>query len=224
MVTVTTDTLIDSCNIPKNKSKIIPNGVDTRLFRDYGKIKREELNLNGFIVGYVGVLREWVDLMPVFMALKDLNKDIKMLVVGKEGQFERNVYLAKQCGVADRVIFTGMVPYSQVPAYISAMDACLIPFQRGAISENALPLKLFEYMACSRPVISTELTGVKKVAGNEVLYANCIDDYKKIILMLYNDQELMNNLGLSGRKFVETGYNWSNIVERLEKVLINTAG
>jgi len=141
-VTVTTDALMRSCNIPDNKCEVIPNGVDTTLFRNYGDTK-EELDIEGFVIGYVGVLREWVDLKPVFLALKDLDAEITMLVVGKEGRFDENVDLAKRCGVRTRVVFTGMVPYAQVPRYISAMDVCLIPFGRGAISENALPLKLF---------------------------------------------------------------------------------
>jgi len=141
-VTVTTDALMRSCNIPDNKCEVIPNGVDTTLFRNYGDTK-EELDIEGFVIGYVGVLREWVDLKPVFLALKDLDAEITMLVVGKEGRFDENVDLAKRCGVRTRVVFTGMVPYAQVPRCISAMDVCLIPFGRGAISENALPLKLF---------------------------------------------------------------------------------
>lgn len=222
-ITVTTDTLIDSCSIPKNKSKVISNGVDTELFRDYGNAKREELNLDGFIVGYVGVLREWVDLEPVFTALKGLNSDIKMLVVGKEGRFKENIDLAERCGVADRVKFTGMVPYSQVPEYISAMDACLIPFRRGAISENALPLKLFEYMACNKPVISTELPGVKKAAGDNVLYANNTEDYKNRILELYKKEQLRHEMSRSGRRLVELSYDWAKIVEVLEKTLNEVA-
>jgi len=117
-------------------------GVDTTLFRNYVDTK-EELGIDGFVIGYVGVLREWVDLKPVFLALKDLDAEITMLVVGKEGRFDENVDLAKRCGVRTRVVFTGMVPYAQVPRCISAMDVCFVPFGRGAISENALPLKLF---------------------------------------------------------------------------------
>ena len=219
IVTVTTGRLIDTYNIPISKSEVIPNGVDIELFRDYGTVKREELKLNGYILGYVGVLREWVDLRPVFMALKNLNKNIKMIVVGHEGGFDENVSLAKQCGVADRVIFTGIVPYSQVPKYISAMDVCLIPFYRGAISESALPLKLFEYMACKRPVITTELSGVKRAVGDIVLYANNEDEYKTQINKLYSDKELALNMGRCGRKFVESDYNWRDIVGKLERKL-----
>ncbi len=222
-VTVTTDTLIDSYCIPNNKSKIIPNGVDTELFRDYGFAKREELKIDGFIIGYVGVLREWVDLKPLFIALSKLNKDIKMLVVGREGRFKENVDLARQCGVSDRVIFTGMVPYSQVPEYISAMDVCLIPFKRDAVSENALPLKLFEYMACKRPIISTHLPGVMNAVDNGVIYADNAKDYESRIHELYDDERLRHDMGCSGRRLVESSYDWTGIVGKLENVLVKAS-
>jgi len=161
---------------------------------------------------------------PVFHALKDLDDGIKMVVVGKEGQFKENVELAKKCGVSDRVTFTGMVPYSQVPKYLSAMDICLIPFKVNAISENALPLKLFEYMACEQPVISTELPGIKTVAGNKVLYASDKDKYIEKIEELYKNEELMREMGKTGREFVEGDYSWGRIVARLEDVLFWAAG
>lgn len=217
-VTVTNEILKETYNIPDEKCEVIPNGVDTNLFKDYGDTK-EELSLDGFIIGYVGVLREWVDLEPVFLALKDLDKEIKMVVVGKEGRFEENVELAKRCGVSDRVILMGMVPYSQVPKYISAMDICLIPFKVNAISQSALPLKLFEYMACKKPVISSEILGVKRVVGDKVLYASTRDEYREKILKLYRDEELRLKMGEEGRKLVEKNYEWGRIVEKLEYLL-----
>lgn len=218
-VTVTTDMLKIAYSIPGGKCEVISNGVDTNLFRNYGNAK-EELGLDGFIIGYVGVLREWVDLEPVFGALKDLDAEIKMVVVGKEGGFNENVRLAKKCGVSDRVTFTGMVPYSQVPKYISAIDVCLIPFKKSRISESALPLKLFEYMACGKPVISTELPGIKNVAGEKVMYATNEKEYKERIAELYKNEELRHEMGKSGREFVAENYNWEKIVERMERTLL----
>lgn len=218
-VTVTTETLKRTYNIPNGKCEVIPNGVDTNLFRNYGDTKNE-LGLDGaFIIGYVGVLREWVDFEPVFRALKGLDDDIKMVVVGNEGRFDENVRLAKKYGVSDRVMFTRMIPYSQVPRYISAMDVCLIPFRQNAISKNALPLKLFEYMACEKPVISADLPGVKAVADTNVMYAENEDEHKEMIGELYKDEDLRRAMGKAGRKFVEENYNWEMIVERMECLL-----
>jgi len=147
-----------------------------------------------------------------------------MVVVGKEGQFKENMELAKNYGVYDRVTFTGMVPYSQVPKYISATDICLIPFKRGAISENALPLKLFEYMACEKPVLSTDLPGVRAIAGDKVMYVANYREYKEKIMELYKNDKLRREMGKIGRKFVVENYNWEKIVRKLEDMLLTVGG
>jgi glycosyltransferase involved in cell wall biosynthesis len=154
-VTYTVNSLRDSCGIPPNKSELIPNGVDTELFRKYPSDElRKELGINNsFVVGYVGLLREWVDLEPLFIAVKQLNEklDIKLLIVGGGIGYEKNIELAEKHDLLKKkVIFTGTVPYTQVPKYISCMDVCVIPFKLDAVSQNSLPLKLFEYMACEK--------------------------------------------------------------------------
>lgn len=222
-ITLTTENLGITYCIPQLKYDIVPNGVDTALFRDRGAGVRAELGIEGFIVGYVGVLREWVDLEPVFTALKALDPQIRLLVVGKEGRFEENVRLAGRLGVEERVIFTGQVPYSAVPKYISAMDVCLIPFRAGAVSENAVPLKLFEYMACEKPVISTNLSGIRKIAGEKVLYASGKNEIQDCILKLYRDEELRIRMGKDGRRFVEENYDWSCIAAKMEEILLSVA-
>jgi glycosyltransferase involved in cell wall biosynthesis len=219
-ITLTTDTLRKTYDIPENKSEIISNGVDTNLFRDHGAAMKEELGLNCFILGYVGVLREWIDLEPIFSILNELNNEIKMVIVGKEGRFKENKELAKKYGLEDRVIFTGMVPYSQVPKYISAMDICLMPFRKSAVSESAVPLKLFEYMACEKPIISTRLSGIEKVAQDKILYASNKEEYKAKITTLFEDDILRKKMGMEGRRFVEENYDWERIAGRMEKIML----
>lgn len=229
-ITFITNSLKDSYNIPQNKAEFIPNGVDTALFESHPPEQlREELNLKqDFVIGYVGILREWVDFEPVFAAVKSLEKeypDIKILIIGEEGGFKENKDLAGRYGLLDRVIFTGTIPYGQVPKYIACMDICLIPFKLDAVSESSLPLKLFEYMACEKPVISTKLKGIVEAVNDKVLYAsNNSREYESKIIELYADEELRRRMGLEGRKFVEKNYNWSKIVDKLEKVLLGLGG
>lgn len=100
------------------------------------------------------------------------------------------------------------------------MDVCLIPFKRGAISKSALPLKLFEYMACERPVISTRLPGIEAVAGDRVLYAESVEQYKEKILYLYENERFRRAMGSTGRAFVEKNYDWAKIAGMIERLLI----
>lgn len=222
-VTVTTPYLINRYGIPANKSKVIPNGVDLELFRYLGPEKRGLMGLDGFVIGFVGALREWVNLEPVLEALQRLDEEIKLLVVGKGLQQEKCIVMAEKYGLKNRILLTGTVPYKDVAAYISAMDVCLVPFKKFTVSEYALPLKLFEYMACQRPVISTELLAVKDAVDNNVLYANTSKDYEEKILQLYNNESLREEMGKRGRKLVESRYKWSKIVKELENMLIKFA-
>lgn len=219
-VTLTTPEIGDNYNIPPEKTEIIPNGVDTQNFRYYENSK-EVLGLDGFIVGYVGVLREWVNLEPVFQALQSLEHDIKLLVVGSEGKLRENMELVRKYGVVDRVIFTGMVPYSAIPKYVSAMDVGLIPFNLSKVSHNASPLKLFEYMACEKPVISTEIDSLKSKFPKEILYTKNNEDYVSKIKMVYEDHLLSKRLGKGGRKIAEE-HNWEHITTKLEEVLLKS--
>ncbi len=218
-VTGISNTLRDSCSIPNGKFEFISNGVDTRLFRKVeGDLKHKLILEDYFVLGYIGVLREWIDFKPVYSAIRNFG-NVKLLIVGEEGALKENKELVRKHKVEDKVIFVGTVPYAEVPKYISAMNVCLIPFKQNAISQNSLPLKLFEYMACEKPIISTKLKGVVKTTGNRVLYANSTEDYVTQIKNLISNSDLMEELGGNGRKFVTQNYEWSRITKRLETVL-----
>jgi glycosyltransferase involved in cell wall biosynthesis len=217
-VTCISKSLQNSYGIPDSKFELISNGVNTSQFKKLTSDLKSELDLEDFFVlGYVGVLREWVNFKPVYEALKDI-KAIKLLIVGEEGLLKENIELAKSCGVADKVIFTGNVPYAFVPEYISAMDCCLIPFNQSKISQNSVPLKLFEYMACEKPVISTQIPGVMEVAGCRVLYADTAEEYREQITNLISSDNMSERLK-SNRNFVVNNYDWKSIGQHIETVL-----
>lgn len=220
-----TDSLRDSYHIPQDKFELIPNGVDTGLFKSYPSEQlRQSLGIGtGFVVGYVGVLREWVDFEPVFAAIKQIDQDkhnMKVLIVGEEGGITKVENLAKKYQVLDRVIFTGTVPYTKVPEYISCMDVCVVPFKEIKMADDAIPLKLFEYMACRRPVISTR---TMSAVQDRIIYAPNAKEYENRIGELYRNSNLRVKLGTEGRKFVEQNHSWEKLVQRLERVLMEAA-
>lgn len=217
-ITLTNKLLANIYSIPQNKYRILSNGVDLSLFK-YNKNAKEVLNLGDeFIIGYVGVLREWVNLEPLFKSLKNLNFDVKVLIVGKEGNFEHNIKLAKKYRVSDIVKFTGTVPYSKVPLFISAMDVCLIPFHLNHISNSAVPLKLFEYMACEKPIISSKIEAIDKKYGDQIISVSTSEEYVEILTKLYENPRLTKSMIKKGKKMVKN-YDWKNICKDLEKIL-----
>ena len=167
-----------------------------------------------------------MDFEALFTAVSELRKslDIKMLIVGGGIGYEENIKLAEKYGLQENIVFTGTVPYSQIPKYISCMDTCVIPFKLDSVSQNSLPLKLFEYMACEKPVISSRVEGIMAAVNNNVLYASSAEEYKSKILELSNNEDLREKLGSEGRKIVEREYDWSRIASELEQLMYEVRG
>ncbi len=214
---------------PPYKAVVIRNGVDVELFSPrQSQTLREKLGIgNDFVVGFVGTMREWVEFEPVFAAVSRLSAehpDIRILIVGEEGGLDKIKHSAQKFGVLDKTIFTGTAPYRLVPEYISCMDVCLIPFAKhkgmDAGEEGYCPLKLAEYLACEKPVISTQKTSMPE---GIVAYASTAEEYYDRILMLYNNPQLRSEMGLQGRKIIQSSYTWSNSASMLEQVLMEAA-
>jgi len=222
-VTYTTASLREVHNLPENKARCVPNGVDTDLFfpRDPRQLRTELGLSDAFVVGYAGGLKSFIDLEPAFKALRSLQgiMEVKMLVVGEEGDFKRNVALAAKYGLADRVVFTGFVPRLDLPRLMSAMDVCLVAKTVLPATDRMLPPKLLEYMACEKPVISTPLRGVIDAVGNRVLYADDAATLRQHILELSSDECKRQELGGRGREFVQQHFSWRKILLDFDEVV-----
>lgn len=214
---------------PASKSLVIPNGVDVGLFRPRSpQTMRQKLGIDeDFVVGFVGTMREWVDFDPVFAAVSQLNAqcpDIRTVIVGEEGGLNDTINSARKFGVLHKTIFTGTIPYKLVPEYISCMDVCLIPFAKhkgmDAGEDGFCPLKLAEYLACEKPVISTQKTSMPE---DTVLYASTVEEYEDRLLKLYNNPQLRREMGLKGRNIIQNSYTWSSSASMLEKMLLEAA-
>lgn len=224
-VTYVTQHLRDSYPTLQGKAEILPNGTDTRLFTGRPvRHLRKKLGIDDkFVIGYVGTLREWVDFKPVFAAvsqLYDKYPDIRLLIIGEEGGFDRIKKLADSNQILNRITFTGTVAYAQVADYISCMDVGVIPFEETGMAEEPCPLKLFEYMACEKPVISSR---TMSVARDKVLYATNTEEYKSRIVELYESKELRTRLGKEGRRFVEQHHSWQKLAADMENVLLGVS-
>jgi glycosyltransferase involved in cell wall biosynthesis len=57
----------------------------------------------------------------------------------------------------------GPRPYSELPAYLSAMDVGLIPFQQDPVTYHADPIKAYEYLASGLPVVATDLPALRRL-------------------------------------------------------------
>lgn len=216
-------------NISKNKIHIIENGTNIDLFRpmDVNEIKKKlNFNLNYNYICFVGHLVYWQGLENLIQAAPLVIKacsDARFLVIGDGVMKNEWMQLARRLDVFDRFIFTGSVPYEHVPMYINASDVCVAPFITARNAKIGLsPLKIYEYLACGKPVVASSIPGVidlltKSKCGIAVTPEN-IHELSDAILKLLQDDKLGKQMGRNGKIYVVENNSWANVTKKIEHV------
>lgn len=215
------NTLITEMGLQTGDPEILvaPNGVELERYHDLPSPaeSRKELGLpEGFTVGYTGHFYAGRG-MNLMAALAEELPDIQFLWVGGEPE---DVALWKKrlqsTGVSN-ITLTGFVDNAILPRYQAASDVLLMPYGTavagsggGDTSEVASPMKMFEYMAAGRAIISSDLPVVHEVL-NEDMAVFCppenIEIWKTTLLDLRGDEEKRRGLGDAARDAVKD-YTW----------------
>jgi glycosyltransferase involved in cell wall biosynthesis len=158
---------------------VAPDGVDLQRFQNpLSKTQaRTALGLSEgapWIV-HAGHLYEGRGGEELVRALTQIPAARLLFAGGKSADVERVRAVAAAQGLADRVRFEGMVPNGRIPLYLWAADVLVMPYtSRTPIMGSISPMKMFEYMAAQRPIVSTDFPTLREVlrdGENAVLVA-----------------------------------------------------
>jgi glycosyltransferase involved in cell wall biosynthesis len=86
--------------------------------------------------------------------------DVKLLLIGGGEQEKELLALVSELELNDRVIFTGFVPYVQLPKYLRISDVAINPLKISTVASVAFPHKVLQYLATGLPVVSSRLDGL----------------------------------------------------------------
>ena len=107
------------------------------------------------VAGFVGSIERWVDTEMLAQVAEALPQ-VHFVMAGPV----RHAALVGALAGRPNVRLLGWLPYAAVPALIGTFDVCLIPFRPGVISASADPLKVYEYCALGKPVLSSVRLGL----------------------------------------------------------------
>lgn len=222
--------VVEQYRVRPQRVAVIPNGANVQKFRPLDKARcRTELDLNpdDYYVCFVGALASWQGVDVLVESAKILVSQLRtvtVLVVGDGAMKPELVGRANELGVADRVRFVGTVSYDKVPTYIGASDLCVAPF---GTSKPASPLKVYEYLACERAVVTSGIAeATDLVAENEcglVFPAGDAEELAKAITRLLGDPDLCRRMGERGRKLVCEHYSWRATARKVMDVILQVA-
>ena len=211
----------------------LPSGVDTQRFSpsvEQGLMvrRRHAIAEGAPVVVCISrlVRRKGQDMlirsMPAVLAS---NPEAKLLIVGDGPQREALSDLARECAVADSVIFAGKVSYEDLPAYYSAADVFAMPARtRGAgLDVEGLGIVYLEAQACGVPVVAGESGGAPETVLDGqtglVVDGTSARAVAHGLLTILGDRGLAVTMGRRGREYVEAEWTWDAMSARFRKIL-----
>ena len=196
--------------ISKDRIQTVYNGIDLKSFTSYNTkhaICRESIGVSDddFVIVYNGRINEEKgisELIEAMLLLKG-HTTIKLLIIG--GTFFGNTksedrFVCSLKGkikeIEDRCVFTGFIPYSQVPLYLRLADIAVLP----SMWDEPFGLTIVEAMAAGLPLITTQSGGIPEICEGVATIINkdnIVNNLVSAILDLYNNTEKRKQMSIA---------------------------
>jgi len=229
--------LVTRFHVSPSRVEIVGNGVDPEKFfplRDPALLndwrRRLGIEEKDRVIGFVGNLAPWqgMDIL-IESALRLLSRmeRLKFLIVGDGVMKPRLLTRVTEQGLGRAFIFTGMMPYETVPVLINVADICVAPFIARRNKETGVsPLKVFEYLACGKPVIASRIEGLEVIERTGVgilVEPQDSADLERALFKLLNDPQLCKEMGRRGLGVAREEFRWESRVATIEHLLTGLA-
>ena len=229
-VTCTTNAFINTVvkrGVMPEKTVLIPNGADLQLFRPLAgeSMRNPGEGIKPFVVLYSGLLgiKHGIEVILDAAELLKNHSDIKFVFIGngarsaslRQMQAEKNL---------QNVEFLGEKPLNEVPQAIANSDICVTSLLAETYLEKIIPVKIFEYMACAKPVVASiagEGAAILTLSGAGIVTApGDAQALADAILKLRSEPQLRADMSARGLDYVTRNYSREVAAERLESVFL----
>jgi glycosyltransferase involved in cell wall biosynthesis len=225
VIAASTATFNEVHNIVDNAEKIhfIPNGVDLQRFNPNINFAylREKLGFSKGVVIFTLRSHEPVYGLEYFIKAASIVAEQRsnvFFVIGGDGSLKKyHEKLAEELGLSKKMIFTGRISRDEVPYYYCLSDVVVVPSV-----QEAFGITVSEAMACGKPVIGSNLGGIRDQivdghTGFLIEPRNPLKIAEKILLLADNPEEA-KRLGLNGRRLVEEKFDVEKRIDRIISV------
>lgn len=193
----------------------VPNGVDFIHYnKEYSLVNRDIADIKKPVIGYIGIIQEKVDL-DLVQYLAEKNSDKSIVLVGPIWDEQASAY--KDLVKYPNVHFLGYKSYEEAPMYIQQFDVAMVPHRTTEFSASTNPMKVYEYLACGKAVVSTANVGIDNVE-DMVAVAQGYEEFNQLIkeALSSNSEDKI----LARQEFAKK-YSWHNMVEKMLEFIKN---
>lgn len=201
---------VRTININDNKCIVVHNGIDTKTFnKEVSPAYIPSINNEDFVLLFSGRINNEKGIIELISAMNIIGRDypIKLLVLG--GSFYgitdiANPFISKLRKMAepvkDKIIFTGFIPYKEMPNYLKLADVAVLP----STWDEPFGLTMSEAQAMGLPIITTRRGGIPEVVSEKNAIMLDTDEHfvknlADAILDLYEHPEKRANMSLASQ-------------------------
>jgi glycosyltransferase involved in cell wall biosynthesis len=198
---------------------VVRNGPDLARFRPAEPdpaLKRGR----PYLIGYLGIMgpQDGIDhALRALAWLRGRRDDWHAVFVGEGEVLDEMRALARELGIEEHVEFAGWRYDDDIRTILSTCDACLVPDPPSPLNDASTMIKVAEYMAMGKPVVSYDLVESRFSAGAAAVYAAPGDtsDLGAQLDALLSDPQRREQMGAAGRERVRDVLAWEHAVPNL---------
>jgi glycosyltransferase involved in cell wall biosynthesis len=214
LLVVTATTLLERYGQLAKRAVQIPNGFDASRFDGSDELDPPSLleSVPRPIIGFVGTLFTFLD-FELLERVALAHHDKSLVLVGPvettaQRKVARLLRLPNVHHVDDQ-------PQAAVPLFLAQFDVCLNAFLAGRAADSVIPLKVFEYLAAGKPVVSTPMRALEQEpAAEQICFAGTPEQFCAAVVRCVADSSAAAR---RARREAVADYCWERLFSRLDK-------
>jgi glycosyltransferase involved in cell wall biosynthesis len=217
-VIVTHPSLLRSKTVRDRQPVLVPNGADINHFARAGapgtRPAAAVAALPRPVVGFHGWIQYWIDFDLIAHSARK-HPEWSFALIGPVEPLAR---VDKVRGLTN-VHFLGKQPYERMPEFLAGFDVCINPFVLGELADAVSPIKLYEYLASGKPVVSVDMPAAREFSDLITLVRTPEQFVRALEDVLFRAQNGIIAAGAAARRQAAGGFSWDARFQQVEEQL-----
>jgi glycosyltransferase involved in cell wall biosynthesis len=199
----------------------IPNGVDFTAYANPAPEPHDLASIPRPRIGYTGYIKKQLD-WPLILELAKRHKEWSFVFVGPKSPHPEILAALQELSSFHNVYFLGAKSTWALAAYPQHFDACIMPYRVNAYTNNIYPLKLHEYLASGRPIVSSLIRSLREFS-KVIALANGFEEWSNALTRTLEPAASCPEAAAARRR-IACEFDWNKLAQVIAQSLCDSLG